>query len=151
MSSQEAVISGGSQTSFTAQIRHTPAAVLYKTGGSCAGSVPMRPVISTTSITRSVSGSPSAAHYTWMGGNQRPLLSVRGAWPEVNPPLSLSPESLTGWSQCPISLLVYPLNCEDGWKSSVTSYRDLLGRVAPGLDGPNRSLSRHPRCFLCGN
>lgn len=31
--------------------------------------------------------------------------------------------------QCPISLLVYPLNCEDGWKGSLASHPDLQGRV----------------------
>lgn len=129
----------------------------------------MRPVISpscSTSITTSVSGSPSAAHYTWMGGNQRPLFSIRGGWPEFNPRLSFSHEPLTDWklaaSQCPIYLLVYPLNCEDGWKDGLNSYRDLQGRVALELDGPKRSLislhaclglalSRRPWCFLCGN
>lgn len=69
---------------------------------------------------------------------------MRGAWPEFNPRLSLSQEPLTDWklaaSQCPISLLVYPLNREDGWKGSLTSYRDLRGRAAPELDGPKRSM-----------
>lgn len=125
-------------------VTHLPLSFI---GSPNTGSVPMRPVISpscSTSITTSVSGSPSATHYTLMGGNQRPLFSIRRGWPECNPHLSFSQEPLKDWkltaSQCPISLLVYPLNCEDGWKGGLTSHRDLQGRVALKLDGPERSF-----------
>lgn len=76
-----------------------------------------------------------------MGGNQRPLFSIREGWPEFNPPLSFPQEPLTDWklavSQCPISLLVYPLNCADGWKDGSASYRDLQGRSWTGPRGPS--------------
>lgn len=113
----------------------------------------MRAVISPSccrSIT-SVSSSPLAANYTWMGGNQRLVFSIEGVWPDFNPRLSFSPESLADWKvavrQCPISLLVYPLNCEDGWKSSLTSYQELRGRVALELDDPKRLLISLHACL----